>query len=542
MDIEKLFGMGSVRVMNKVLIKSGEIMDGTGRNSFIGDIEIIGDTITVIGDIGEKEGYEVIDAKGRIVCPGFIDTHSHSDVALLLDPYVEPKIRQGITTEVLGQDGISAAPTPKAYVDAWRKNISGLDGDSSELSWDFETGEKYYKSIEAKGNATNVMYLVPHGNIRMEAMGLTNAKPGVYEIEKMKAITRRELSTGAAGISSGLIYPPCNYSDKWELIEICKVAAEFKRPFVVHQRSEADTILDSMDEIIEVGRLSGVKIHFSHFKICGKKNWDKLQAVLDKLDKAQAEGVKVSFDQYPYCAGSTMLGVLLPPWAHEGGTNKLLDRLKDKDCRSRMKQDIENGIKGWDNFVDFAGFDNIYVTSVKTEKNEECIGKNLLQIAELKSKDVYEALFDLLLEEDNAVGMYDYYGKEEHIQAFMKRKEQNFCTDGLLAGKPHPRVYGAFPRVLSKYVREEGALSLEEAIYKMTGKPRQVLGLKDRGLLKTGFKADVVIFDRDTVKDNATFEDPIQFPSGIEHVLVNGIHILNSGIRSRDLSGQIIRL
>jgi N-acyl-D-amino-acid deacylase len=297
-----------------------------------------------------------------------------------------------------------------------------------------------------------------------------------------------------------------------------------------------------MNEIIRVGRESGVKVHFSHFKICGIKNWDKIAKVVELLEKAKDEGIRVTFDQYPYVAGSTMLGVILPPWVHDGGTEKVLERLKDPELRKRMVEDIKSGIPGWDNFIDFAGLDGIFVTSVKTEKNKDCIGKNLMEIGKLRGKDPFEATFDLLLEEDNAVGMYDYYGKEEHVIKFMKRPEQNVCTDGLLGGKPHPRVYGSFPRVLGKYVREEKALTLEEAVNKMTLKAATAFNLIDRGSLKKGKKADVVIFDPDKVIDTATFEEPRQFPEGIETVIINGVVVLHQGNRSDKLSGQVIRL
>ncbi|KAJ50797.1 N-acyl-D-amino-acid deacylase [Clostridium tetanomorphum] len=528
--------------MNKILIKNGIIVDGTGSKRFRGDIAIENDKIANIGEIKEENFDKVIDVDGNIVCPGFIDTHSHSDLKILVDPYVEPKIRQGITTEVLGQDGISMAPLPKQYITPWRMNLAGLDGDSDELSWDWETTEGYYNLLEKSGVGPNVTYLVPHGNIRMEAMGLDNRKATEEDLKKMREITRRELEAGAAGVSTGLIYMPCAYSNTEEVIEICKVAAEFDRPLVVHQRSEADTILESMEEIIQIGKASGVKIHFSHFKVCGKKNYDKVDKVLELLDKVKEEGIQVSFDQYPYVAGSTMLGVILPPWVHDGGTDKLLKRLEDTELRKKMIEDIEKGIPGWDNFIDFAGFDGIYVTSVKTDKNKDCIGKNLVEIATMRGKDPYDATFDLLYEEENAVGMYDYYGKDEHVIKIMKRPEHNVCTDGLLGGKPHPRVYGAFPRVLGKFVREEKALTLEEAICKMTSKPASVFKLEDRGILKQGKKADIVILNEKTVIDKSTFIDPIQYPEGIYTVIVNGEIILDNKVRSKRLTGEVIRI
>lgn len=525
----------------KILIKNGIVIDGAGEKRFVADVAIRGENIEAVGAIEPQDGDRVIDAKDRIVCPGFIDTHSHSDLEILLDSYVEPKVRQGVTTEILGQDGISMAPLPLEYVSAWRKSLAGLDGDSDQLNWDWKTTEGYLNCLDQRGVGPNVGYLVPHGNVRMEAMGLDNRKTTIAEIRKMQAIVRRELEAGALGLSTGLIYPPCAYADTQEIIELCKVVAEYDKVFVVHQRSEADAILESMNELICIVRESGVKIHISHFKLCGKKNWDKLEALEGLLEQAKAQGLRISYDQYPYIAGSTMLGVILPPWVHDGGTNKLLARLNDPGLRRKMAHDIENGIPGWDNFIDFAGWDGIYVTSVKTVKNQDCIGKNLVQIGEMRRKNIYDAIFDLLYEEENAVGMYDYYGTEEHVVRFMKRAEQNVCTDGLLAGKPHPRVYGTFPRVLGKYVRESQVISLEEAIQKMTGKAATVFNLKDRGMLQEGKKADLVIFDPKTIIDQATFVEPRQYPKGIEMVMINGTVVVEQGKRAQAITGKVIR-
>ena len=345
-----------------------------------------------------------------IVAPGFIDTHSHSDLEVMVNPYVEAKVRQGVTTELLGQDGISMAPLPKKYISPWRKNLAGLDGDNDDLGWDYETTDGYLRALEANGVGLNESYLVPHGNIRMEAMGLDNRKPSPEELARMRDITRREMEVGAFGLSTGLIYMPCAYAETSELIELCKVVAEFDGAFVVHQRSEADTILASMEEVIRIGRESGVKIHFSHFKVCGRKNWPLIDQVVALLESATAEGIRTSFDQYPYVAGSTMLGVILPPWAHDGGTDQLLQRLRSPELRQRMIDDIERGIPGWDNFVDFAGFDQIFVTSVKTGENQDLVGKSLQEIGEIRGSNPYDAAFDLLLAEENAVGMVDFYG------------------------------------------------------------------------------------------------------------------------------------
>lgn len=525
-----------------ILIKNGLIVDGSGEKAYNADLLIEGEHITAIGNVDPKAEYQIIDATDMVVAPGFIDTHSHSDLEVLINPNVMPKIMQGITTEFLGQDGISMAPLPKAYISPWRKNLAGLDGVSDKIDWNYETTENYLKMIEAVTPGLNECYLVPHGNIRMEAMGLDNRLPNAQEIEKMKIITRREMEAGAMGLSTGLIYMPCAYSESIEIIEMCKVVAEYDGAFVVHQRSEADTILDSMKEVIEIGRRSGVRVHWSHFKVCGKKNWDKIDAVIALLESAEKEGIRVSFDQYPYVAGSTMLGVILPPWVHDGGTDNVIKRLKDKTLREKMIHDMENGIPGWDNFVDFAGLDQIFVTSVNTEKNKDAVGLSLIELGELRGTDPYNATFDLLEQEENAVGMVDFYGTEEHVKRFMKRKEMNACTDGLLCpGKPHPRLYGSFPRILGKYVREEKALTLEQAIYKMTKKPAQTFGVKKRGELKEGYYADITIFDPKTVKDKGTFVDPVQYPEGIEYVIVNGVLTVSGGKHTDSRFGKVIR-
>ncbi|SBV96762.1 N-acyl-D-amino-acid deacylase [uncultured delta proteobacterium] len=526
----------------RTLITNGIIVDGTGKPGFPGSVAIENGVILGTGSI-ENAGFDqVIDAKGCVVAPGFIDTHSHSDLEVFKEPHLTPKLMQGVTTEFLGQDGIAMAPLPEKFISPWRKNLAGLDGDTDAIDWAFKTTENYLNMLEKNGSGTNLCYLVPHGNVRMEGRGLESGVATDKELDVMRAVLERELAAGGYGFSTGLIYMPCAYADTREVTELCKVAAKANVPFVIHQRSEADTILESMEEVIAVGRGSGVWVHFSHFKLCGKNNAHLFDKVLGLLDKAQAEGVRVSFDQYPYVAGSTMLGVILPPWVHDGGTDKLLERLASAEDRKRMTKDIWNGIQGWDNFVAFAGLDGIFVTSTKTEKNQDAIGKNLVELGEMRGKDPLEATFDLLYDESNAVGMVDFYGLEEHVKALISRPEHNVCTDGLLGGKPHPRVFGAFPRVLGKYVREEKVIPLEEAVRKMTSRPASVFGLKDRGLLQAGMAADVVVFDPATIADKGTYTEPRQYPEGIKHVFVNGrAAVLDGKPQTRILAGKVLR-
>lgn len=524
----------------RTLIQHGTIVDGTGRKRYQADILLDGDRIEAIGRLTPAADMACYDASGLIVAPGFIDTHSHSDVEVLADGRVLPKIMQGVTTEILGQDGISVAPLPEDYIPTWRRNLAGIGEDSETIDWHYHTTAGYLDRVRAAKPGLNECYLVPHGNIRMEAMGLDNRQPTKAELARMAEITRREMEGGAVGLSSGLIYLPCVYGGKEELIAMCRVVAEYDGCFVVHQRSEADTIIPSMKEIIDIARKSGVHLHISHFKVCGKKNWQYIPQVLALVDAAEQEGIRISFDQTPYMAGSTMMSAILPPWVLAGGTDCELERLKDPIQRQRMIDDIRHGLPGWDNFIDFAGLDQIYVSSVKSETNQSAVGLNLLQLADLRGRDPYNAVFDLLLEEGNDVRMIDRYCLEEHVLAFMKRPEMNLSTDGLYGSHPHPRLYGAFPYVLRKYVRENPVFTLEEAVYKMTGKAAAAFRMKDRGTLAPHKAADLTIFEANRICDTATYAAPQQYPAGIRRVYVNGVLTVEDGRHTGARTGRVL--
>ncbi len=522
-----------------LLIRNGQVYDGTGSPAVKADLGIRGELIEAVGDLPGAEAKEVIDAAGKIVCPGFIDTHSHSGLLALCHPDTPNNIMQGITTCVVGQDAMGASPMVDAFVGPWKKAMAGLEG-NFDLDWSWRSVADYLDRLDSVDLGPNFAYLAPHGNIRMCVMGLDNRKPTPDELERMKALLQECLDQGAYGMSTGMIYPPCSFAGTEEFIELGKVLAANDAVFVTHQRSEADSILESMDEIISIGEESGCRIHFSHFKVAGKKNWKLFDGVLGKLDECGKKGIRVSVDQYPYVAGSTTLSVILPPWAHDGGTDKMLERLADPEARKRMTADIEKGIPGWDNFVDFAGLDGIFVTFVKTEKNREAVGKSLVELGAMRGKEPLEATYDLLLEEEGTAGLVDFYGLEEHVVRILQRPEQNVCTDGILGGKPHPRVYGTYPRVLGKYVRE-GALDMATAISKMTGRPASVLGMKDRGMIREGLAADIVVFDPGTVRDTADYADPIRYPEGIDHVVVNGGLVVRNGKHCPRKAGKVIR-
>lgn len=524
--------------MYDILIKNGLVVDGSGAAPYTGNLAIQGERIALVQ--GEPEARRVIDAGGKYVTPGFIDTHSHSSILVNKEPQLHPKLFQGITTELLAQDGMGPAPVNEATLAPWRKAMSGLEG-RSETDWSWRSVADYLAVVEQLPLGPNLAYLAPHGNIRMVVMGLDSRKPTPQEQERMNAELQKAFDEGAFGMSTGMIYPPCCYADIDEFIELGRVIARNGGIFVTHQRSEADDILNSMDEIFEIGRESGCRVHFSHFKCCGKKNWDKVPKVLDKLDAAQAEGQIVSFDQYPYVAGSTMMSVILPPWVHDGGTEKLLERLDDPGLREKMKHDILNGIPGWDNFVDFAGFDGIFITFVKNDDAQQYVGMNLTQLGEATGKTPLDAIFDLIRDEENIAGLVDFYGTEEHVKLFLSRPEQNVCTDGIIGGKPHPRLYGAFTRVLGKYTRDEGLFPIQTAIRKMTGKPADVLGFTDRGYLREGYAADVLVIDPAAVTDLGTYIEPKQLSKGIDYAIVNGKILIDDGQATAQAAGKVLR-
>lgn len=524
--------------MYDILIKNGLVVDGTGNAPYTANIAVEGEVIRFVE--GEPEAKRVIDAAGKYVTPGFIDTHSHSSMMVNVDNYLAPKVFQGITTEVLAQDGMGPAPVNEATLAPWKKAMAGLEG-QWDFEWEWRSVKEYLDHIDTLDLGPNMVYLAPHGNLRMVSMGLDNRQPTAEEQERMNAELQKAFDEGAFGMSTGMIYPPCVYADINEFIELGKVLKKNGGIFVTHQRSEADAILESMDEILTIGRESGCRVHFSHFKVCGKKNWALVPKVMAKLDEAKEEGMIVSFDQYPYVAGSTMMSVILPPWVHDGGTEKLIERLYDEELRKKMKEDIWNGIPGWDNFVDFAGLEGIFITFVKHDEAQKYVGMSLVELGEATGKEPLDAIFDLIRDEENIVGLVDFYGTEEHVKLIMSRPEHNVCTDGIIGAKPHPRLYGAFPRVLGKYTREEKLFPIETAIRKMSGKSADMLGLTDRGYIKEGLAADILVIDPENVSDVGDYAEPKQLAKGIDFSIVNGRILIDDGKATPQKAGKVLR-
>lgn len=507
--------------MYDLFILNGKIISGTGNPWYYGDIAIVGDQIAKIGSFSKEKASKVIDAKGQYVSPGFIDGHSHSDLFIFVNPEAKQKVMQGVTTEILGLDGMSVAPIDQAHISDWRKQLSGLAGDP-DIEWSWRSIADYLDAIDSIGTSVNMTSYAGLGTIRLNVMGMTDREATFDEIDQMKELAAQAMQDGARGISAGLIYPPCPYQTTEEVVAIAKVVREHAGIYNVHMRSEGDSVLNSMEEVIEIGRQSQIPVVITHHKIVGKRNWGLSKETLQLVDEARNEGIDVTIEQYPYTAGSTMLHAVLPPWYHANGPEKLIRMLRED--RESIKKDIVQR-KDWENFVDLIGWQNIIVSSVGSDKNKLYEGQSITEIASMRGlRDPADAAFDLLAEEKLAVGMVLFITDEEDIIRIMQHPTVNFITDGLLGGsKPHPRVYGTFPRILGRYVRDQGNLPLEEAIRKMTSLPAEKLRLKNKGRIAENYDADLTIFDFNRVIDNATYEQPNQFPTGIAWVIVKRI-------------------
>lgn len=525
--------------MLDILIKNARIIDGTGSPWFYGEIGIAGENIVSVKPRIDQEAKKVIDTNGLIVSPGFIDMHTHSDLRVLKHPEEDSKLLQGITTALLGQDGLSVAPLDDKNVPVMQKRVAGLLGTYVD-NWTWRTMDEYLNEIDNVKPATNNMMLIPYGAVRAMALGWEDRPSTPQEREKMKEILNHAFKEGGCGLSIGLIYPPGMYADRVELVELLKETGKNGGFFVVHMRNEGDYVLDSLEEVISACKEAKCPLHISHLKVAGRRNWGKSIEVLAAIDKARAEGLDVTFDQYPYTAGSTMLDAVIPPWFHTGGSDKLLEKLKDPKVREEIRQAQEEPKVKWENWIDSCGWDRIYVNAVKNEKNRFAEGKNIKEIADQTGKRPIDVVADLLIEEDNAVTMTVFYGDEADVERIMQHPCMCACSDGIMGGKPHPRVYGTFPRILGKYVRENKVLTLEAAIQRMTGNPARRLNLQNRGILKEGMKADITIFNPEAIIDIGTYAEPNQYPEGIVHVLVNGEQAVEMGKLTGNRSGKVL--
>jgi N-acyl-D-amino-acid deacylase len=531
-----------------LVLKRGTIIDGNGRPGAGGDVAILGDRIVAVDHQGTLTGNKEIDCSGLVIAPGFIDTHSHSDLRVLVEPGLPMKVRQGITLEVFGQDGISVAPIREADRPQMERTLAGLLGQLGR-DWDWQTVAEYLSAVDRAGAALDCSYLIPHGAVRLAVIGMEDRAASPGELRAMQELIRSSMREGALGLSTGLIYPPCCFADTSELIELARAVVEFDGVFVAHMRSESDYIEDAVAEMIEVGRQSGVRTHISHFKIAGRENWPAIDRVIQMVRDALATGVRLTADQYPYIAGSTMLGAILPPFAHAGGVDATLERLASAEQRSLIIDSMLSRKRSeWDNFWKWSGPEGIVVSDIASGRRPELVGKNLAQAAAILSQkesvseqEAAEFALDLLGEERMGVGMISFSQSEEVVRGIMREPYVNVCTDGLLGGKPHPRAYGTYPRILGRYSREEGILELEEAVRRMSSLAADTFRLKDYGRIETGRKANIVAFDPERVIDRATFEESKQYPEGIEHVIVEGKQVVRLGEQLEVAAGVAVR-
>lgn len=523
-----------------VLLRGGTVIDGSGAPGVRGDIGIRGDQIAEIGYFGDASSMKTLDVSGLTVAPGFIDTHTHSDLAPLLPPSATDvklaSVRQGVTTEICGNCGFSPFPTrPEwaAYVD---RHMQAL----------FGTGARGYSSLVEYRSAlahaqfvNNLAPLVGHGTIRAGVMGFERRSATASEIDQMKDALAQAFEQGAFGLSSGLIYPPGVYADTDELIALGEMAAAYDRPYATHMRSETDQVQEAIDEALHIGETTGVPVHISHLKAAGKRNWGRSSPLLEKLDRARHRGIDVTADVYPYTAGSTMLHALLPPWVNEGGIDAMLRRIADPAIRERIDHDYNAGIAGWQDLVVAAGWDGIVIATSPGSIRYE--GHSVLDVAQEHGQSPVDFVCDLLLEERASVTIIVHMMAEVDVRQFIGWTLAIIGSDGIpLPGKPHPRWAGTFARVLGKYTQDEQLLSLPEAIHKMTGLSADRFRLHDRGYLMVGKTADVVVFDPARVIDRATYEAPLVPPDGIKHVLVNGALVIEDEMDTGIRSGQFL--
>ncbi len=522
--------------MSGLWLRGGLVADGSGREPVPGDVRTSADRIVTDG-----HGGEILDCEGLLVAPGFIDTHTHSDLAALGDPHLAFKTRQGVCCDVLGQDGVSVAPLRAQDVEEVRAQLAGLNGDPPEADWDWRSVEDYLDRLEGARPAIDLAYLVPHGQVRRAVLGMAERAPTDLELDHMCRVLDQGLSEGGVGLSTGLIYPPCCFAETAELIALCRVVAAHDGVFVVHMRSESDYVEESTAEVVRIAREAGCRLCISHIKLAGERNWGRLGAVLDLVEQGREDGVAITADQYPYTAGSTMMGAILPPWAHAGGSAR--QRLLDPATRARLRAEIlAPPPHRWDNFWSWGGADAIHIADVPRpgSPNQRFVGQSLAQAA--GGEDPLDFALSLLAEEDLGVSMVAFSQSEEVIQGFYRRPWVGVCTDGLVGGRPHPRTWSAFPKVLRWLVREQGLVHWGEAVRKMTALPAEAFRLPGLGRLAPGYRANLVAFDPERVQDTGSYADPLQHPEGVVHVVVNGQVVVRDGALTGARPGRVLRI
>ena len=540
-----------------LLIQNARVVDGTGQPAFPADIAIRGKRIAAIGKL-PAEAKRIINANKLTVIPGIIDPHSHADLILPLDPkrqaeLMRCKLSQGITTTIVGNCGLGCAPVANPEAESILRAINSWMT-PEPVAWNWRTVGEYLNRLEDNGLVLNIATLAPHGPIRISAMGLAKGKPARTQLKQMRLLVEQAMNDGAFGLSTGLIYPPGMYSDTAELKDLAKIVADHCGIYTSHIRGSSETLIPAVKELLDVARSTGVRVHHSHNEAVGREHWPKIDRVLNLESKAATEAIFNTFDMFPYTAAATMMIALYPPWALEGGVDELIQRLQNEPTRRRIERDIQR-VKssckpdGWPhNLVRATSWDAIRIGYVASRRNKRFENRSLAELASLTGKTPFDAISDLIIEERGQVSMLIFeisgeQGQRDLLAKFARHRDGVFCTDAEDYGRglPHPAAYGAFPRILSKFVREDGVLTFEEAVRKMTSYPASIFGLRARGEIRRGAFADLVILDPKRVNDRATFENPRRQATGIKSVIINGREILSSGKFHNEFSGEIIR-
>jgi len=517
-----------------LVLRRGIIYDGTGGSPLRGDVGIRSGRIASLGV--DLSGAETFDCDGLCVTPGFIDTHAYSDLAALdPEPTLECKVRQGVTLDVIGQDGLGVAPLRTGDVDARREQLKVLRG-NPDVDWSWRSFASWCDALDQARAALDLACLVPHGAVRESIIGLSDRPAAPHDIFRMKGLLARSLDEGAFGVSFGLAYPPGCFAQRDELVELAGVAASRHVPIVVRLRTEAEGAVEALGELLSIGRESGAHVHLAHLKLSGQASWSRLPQLLETLARAQKDGVEVSADAYPYTAGQVMLATLLPAWAHQGGAKGMAQRLADPAARKQIKAYLASPGSLWR----ACGPENIVLWSLPSGR-ADLNGMDLSAAAQAAGKDPTDFALDLLRDEPPGVCLVCRDQSEDVLEKLLSLSCLNISGGALPGGRPHPRSFGAFPRVLARYVRERHVLTLEQAVRKMTGLPADIFGLDDFGYLVEGKRANVVVFEPEVVRDVATFEEPERFAEGVRHVLVGGKMVVRDGKLTGERPGRVAR-
>ncbi len=527
-----------------VVIENGIIYDGTGNSPFKGSVAIKDEKIVYVGSPKSFQAKKRIDATDQAVSPGFINMLSWGVETLIEDGKSQSDIRQGVTLEVFGE-GMSWGPlNEQMKVDLLKKQ-----GDIQyEIPWN--TLGEYLQFLEEKGVSTNIASFIGATTLRINAVGYEDREPNPKELKLMTNLVHQGMKEGALGIGSSLIYAPAFYSSTKELIEICKIAAQYDGMYISHMRSEGNKILESVDELMTISKEAGIRSEIYHLKQSGKKNWGKLDAVIQKIDSARTAGLEITTDMYNYTAGATGLDASMPPWVQEGGLDKWIERLKKPSIKKRVIKEMQTDTDQWENLMRAAESpDKLILVGFKNDSLKYLTGKTLDEVSKIRGKSPEETAIDLVIQDGSRVGTVYFLMSEENVKRQIKLPYMSFGSDAgsmategvFLKSSTHPRAFGNFARLLGKYVRDEKVISLEEAIYKLSGLPASNLKIRNRGFLKIGNYADIVVFDPDSIQDFADFENPMQYATGVNHVFVNGTHVLDNGDHTGALAGKFVK-